>query len=64
MKRIFRSFGSAGLSLFTLSAAAYAHGFHAPVAPRLHATVHLLQLVGVVALVAVVCLWVRKRARR
>ena len=52
------------LGLFGISAAVHAHGLHAPVEPRFHLLVHLLQLAGVVALMVIVCLWARKRARR
>ena len=64
MKMISRSLASSCLGLLVISAAAHAHGLHAPVEPRFHLLVHLLQLASVVALMVIVCLWARKRARR
>ena len=64
MKMISRPLTLSCLGLFGISAAVHAHGLHAPVEPRFHLLVHLLQLAGVVALMVIVCLWARKRARR
>ena len=64
MKTICRWFTLCVLNLLAVSAAVYAHGLHAPVAPQYHLLVHLLQLAGVVAVGVAVGLWARKRARR
>jgi len=54
-----------GIGLFGLSAATFAHGLHAPVEPKYHALVHVLQLAGIGVLSGIVgWIAVRRRARR